>query len=274
MPMIAKKLQGQVAIITGASRGIGAATAELLAMAGAGVVMIARDELLTEKAARLIRDKGGRAEAVAADLTDPDALEPIMEAVMDEFRRVDILVNNAGVIWPLDLVADADLDEWAYNIHVNLIAPFYLTRTVLPVMQAQGYGRILNISSGAATRPIPGWSAYCAAKAGLDMFTRATALEQQGTGVTVNGLYPGMVNTDMQEDIRSVDTADSQLDFGRFQQAFDQGQLTAPAEVARLIYWLVGPWSRDRNGDIFRAGDQEWIRQVHGDVPAYPPRPS
>lgn len=240
-------------------------------MAGASVVLIARDELLTEKTARLIRNQGGRAEAVAADLTDPDALDPIMEAVMDEFHRVDILVNNAGVIWPLDLVAEADLDEWAYNIHVNLIAPFYLTRTVLPVMQAQGYGRILNISSGAATRPVPGWSAYCAAKAGLDMLTQSTALELEGSPLTANALYPGMVDTEMQGDIRSVDTDESVLDFSRFHQAFDEGRLASPYDVARLIYWLVGPWSRERSGEIFSADDEAWIRQVDADIPRSAP---
>ncbi len=226
-----------------------------------------RDELLTEKIARLIRDQGGRAEAVPADISDPDALDSLMEVVLDEFRRVDILINNAGVIWPLDLVAEADLDEWAYNIHVNLVAPFYLTRTVLPVMQAQEYGRILNISSGAAAHPIPGWSAYCAAKAGLEQFTKTLALELKNTPISVNAFDPGMVDTDMQEDIRSVDTAESDLDFSFWYQAHEEGKLKPPAEIARLVYWLVGPWSRGRSGERFTVSDEAWVRQAYEAVP-------
>lgn len=265
--MVAKKLQGQVAIVTGASRGIGAATAALLARAGASVILVARDELLAEKQARFLREAGGKAEVVSADVSDPDSIDPIIEVALEQFNRIDILVNNAGVIWPIDEVAEADLDEWAYNVHVNLIGPFYLMRTVLPVMQAQAYGRIVNVSSGAATHPVAGWSAYCAAKAGLDMLTRTAALELEGSPITLNSLHPGMVDTDMQDDIRSVDTDGSRLDYGRFHTAHEEGALRTPDAVARMIYWLVGPWSRGRTGEVFSAGDADWLATVQHDIP-------
>jgi NAD(P)-dependent dehydrogenase (short-subunit alcohol dehydrogenase family) len=170
------------------------------------------------------------------------------------------------VIWPLEQTVDVDPDEWAYNITTNLIAPFMLVRNVLPLMVDQGYGRILNISSGAAFTPIFGASAYCAAKAGLDMLTRVLALEVAGNGVTVNTLYPGQVDTAMQEDIRSVDTTGTRLDTTWFHDLHARGELTAPASVADLIYWLVGPWSRDRNGEFFNAGDAAWVAQVARDL--------
>jgi NAD(P)-dependent dehydrogenase (short-subunit alcohol dehydrogenase family) len=139
-------------------------------------------------------------------------------------------------------------------------------RNVLPVMAEQGYGRILNISSDAAFTPVFGGAAYCAAKAGLDMFTRVLALELAGAGVTVNTLYPGHVDTAMQEDIRSVDTTGTRLDTSWFHTLHDQGGLATPQSVADLICWLVGPWSRDRHGEFFSAADAAWVEQVRRDL--------
>lgn len=264
--MAGKKLQGQVAIITGGGRGIGAAAAARLVSAGASVVLTARSEEEVEAVAAQLRQVKGRAIAVPGDITDPEAVEEVVEAALDQFGRVDILVNNAAVIWPLEEVADVDPDEWAYNITTNLIAPMMMVRNVLPVMLDQGYGRILNISSEAAFTPVFGGSAYCAAKAGLDMFTRVLALEVAGSGVAVNALYPGQVDTAMQEDIRSVDTTGSRLDTTWFHEIHARGELAAPASVANLVYWLVGPWSRTRNGEFFNAEDAAWVEQVRQDL--------
>lgn len=264
--MAGKKLQGQVAIVTGSGRGIGAAIAERLAMAGANVVLNARSEEEVEAVAARLRAARARAIAVPGDITEPEIVEEIVESALDQFGRVDILVNNAAVIWPIDEIVDADPDEWAYNIATNLIAPFYLVRNVLPLMVDQGYGRILNVSSVAAISPVAGASAYCAAKAGLDMFTRTLALEIRDRGVTANTLYPGMVDTAMQEDIRSVDTTDSRLDTSYFHALHAQGKLSPAADVASMAYWLVGPWSRSRSGEIFNATDVEWLAQVARDL--------
>jgi NAD(P)-dependent dehydrogenase (short-subunit alcohol dehydrogenase family) len=264
--MAGKKLQGQVAIITGGGRGIGAAAAARLAAAGASVVLTARSEEEVEAVAARLRQAKGRAIAVPGDLTDPEVVEEVVESALDQFGRVDILVNNAGVIWPLEEAADADPDEWAYNIATNLIAPFTLVRNVLPLLHEQGYGRILNISSDAALTPVSGASAYCAAKAGLDMFSRVLAQELAGSRVTVNTLYPGHVDTAMQEDIRSVDTTGTRLDTSWFHDIHARGELVDPARIADLIYWLVGPWSRTRSGEFFSAADTAWTAQVAHDL--------
>lgn len=264
--MAKKKLQGQVAIITGGGRGIGAAAAARLAAAGARLVLTARSEEEVEATAARLRQQGAQALAVPGDITDPDAAEEIVETALEQFDRVDILINNAAVIWPLEEAIYADPDEWAYNIATNLIAPFSLVRNVLPVMSEQRYGRILNISSAAAFTPVFGGSAYCVAKAGLDMLTRVLALEVAGTGVSINTLYPGEVDTAMQEDIRSVDTTDTRLDTSWFHELHAQGRLATPASVADLICWLVGPWSRDRNGDFFNAADAAWVAQVQREL--------
>lgn len=264
--MVRKKLQGQVAIVTGGGRGIGRASAELLAAMGAAAVITARSSDQVEETAAAIRSRGGRAIGVTADVADPEQVEEIVESALDQFGRVDILVNNAAVIWPLEEVAETDLDEWTYNIQVNLLGPFYLARNVLPLMIEQRYGRIVNLSSGAAVNPIVGASAYSTAKAGLDMFTRALAAELTDTGVTVNSLHPGMVDTEMQVDLRSVDTSETRLDFTWSQEAYEQGRLRAPEEIARAVAWLAGPWSRQMNGQIVRISDDAWMGQALADL--------
>ena len=264
-----KKLQGQVAIITGGGRGIGAAAAHLLAEAGAAVVLAARSGDQIESVAREIRGAGARAIGVPCDVANSDQIEEVVEAALTQYDRVDILVNNAGIIWPVEHISEADAEEWAYNIHCNLVGPFQMARNVLPVMIDQGYGRILNVSSGAAEHVMPGWSAYCAAKAGLNMLTRCLAVELQAAGapgVTVNALAPGMVDTEMQADIRSIDTHGSSLDYSRFHEAHEQGALHSPVSAARLIYWLVGPWSRGRSGEIFSRADAPWVARVEQDL--------
>jgi NAD(P)-dependent dehydrogenase (short-subunit alcohol dehydrogenase family) len=264
--MAGKKLQGQVAIVTGAGRGIGAAAAQRLAAAGAAVVLAARSEDEVEAVAERIRQARGRAIAVVADVSDLEGVEEIVESALEQFDRVDILVNNAAVIWPLEEVVETDPEEWAYNIMINLVGPFFMVRNVLPLMQDQGYGRILNISSDAAITPVLGGSAYCSAKAGLDMFTRTLALELAGSKVSANLLYPGHVDTSMQADIRSVDTTETRLDASYFHDLHARGALVPPEHIADLIYWLVGPWSRAHNGEAWRADNAEWVEQVRRDL--------
>jgi len=264
--MAGKKLQGQVAIITGAGRGIGAAAARRLAAAGAQVVLVARSEEEVEAVAAQLRKARCQAIAVAGDITDPDVVEEVIESAIDQFNRVDILVNNAGVIWPLEEVAEVDAEEWTYNIFTNLIAPMYMARGVLPLMLDQGYGRILNLTSQAAQTPVMGASAYCAAKAGLNMFTLVLGLEVAGRGVTVNAFHPGNVDTAMQEDIRSVDTTGTQLDTSYFHGLHERGELLAPEFAADMLYWLVGPWSKTRTGEIFDVEDVAWVAQVQRDL--------
>jgi 3-oxoacyl-[acyl-carrier protein] reductase len=264
--MAGKKLQGQVAIVTGASRGIGAAAAGRLADAGAMVVLAARGADEVEEVAAGIRKNKGLAIAVPADITDPEAVEEIVESAIDQFNRVDILVNNAGVVWPIEEIAEVDAEEWTYNIFTNLIAPFYLVRTVLPLFLDQHYGRILNIGSANRVQALPGLSAFAAAKAGLDAFTRVLAAEVAGRGVAVNMLDPGLVDTTMQEDLRSVDTTGTRMDLGAFHAAWADRRLVTPASVADLVYWLVGPWGRNLNGGFYSAEDATWAAQVARDL--------
>ncbi|RIK44106.1 MAG: short-chain dehydrogenase [Chloroflexi bacterium] len=261
-----KKLQGQVAIVTGGSRGLGLALAEWLVGAGAAVVLAARSEDRVVAEARRLAQAGGRAWGIAADVSDLAQVEEVVDTTLDKFGRIDILVNNAGIVWPIDEVGEVDPDEWAYSIHVNLVGPFYMVHSVLPTMIEQRFGRIVNVSSGLSTTPYAGLSAYSAAKAGLDQFTRILALEVKGAGITVNAVYPGMVDTEMQADLRSVDTSESVIDLSMFHNAAAAGALVSARAAARRLLWLVGPWSRGHTGEIFSFRDQAWLAQVERDM--------
>ena len=264
--MISKNLQGQTAIVSGGGRGIGKAAAELLASLGATVVLTARSKEQIERVAADLCQQGATAIAVAGDVADPKQVEKIVEATLNEFKRVDILINNAGVIWAVQEVIKTGVDEWAYNIQVNLLGSFYFTRYVLPLMVEQQYGRIVNVSSGAAINPILGASAYSASKAGMDIFTRSLAQELTDTGVVVNSLHPGMVDTEMQVDLRSVDTSNSRFTLTRFHDAYSEGRLRSPQDVARAVTWLAGPWCQGQTGQIFSVANEEWIQQVNADL--------
>jgi 3-oxoacyl-[acyl-carrier protein] reductase len=237
-------LDGKVIIVTGASRGIGAAAAAALANAGATVVLTARDGKLTEQVTRSI---GGSAMARACDVSDFAAFETLVTDTRAQFGRLDALINNAGVIEPIASIADSDPAAWARNVTINLTGAYHAIRAVLPGMLAAGGGTIVNVSSGAAIRPLEGWSAYCSAKAGLHMLTRAVALETAGKGIRVFGFQPGTTDTDMQVLIRASGVNPvSQI---------PREKLTPVALPARSIVYLCTAAADDLNGQEFSLND-------------------
>ncbi len=194
-------LNGRTALITGGGRGIGAATARKLAQHGARVALAARSSAEIDAVAREIG--ADRAIAIACDVADWGAVQALVGESEKRLGPIDILINNAGVIDPIGKLADSDPAAWARNIEINLTGAYYVVRAVLPGMLARRRGTIVDVSSGAAHRPLEGWSAYCAAKAGLKMLTEALSLETQGTGLRIFGLSPGTIDTEMQVKIRA-----------------------------------------------------------------------
>ncbi len=193
-------MQGKVVVITGASRGIGAATARVFANAGARVALLARS---SGQASEVATQLGADAMALPCDVADAASVAAAIAAVMTRWGRVDVLINNAGVIDPIARIADAKPDDWGHAIDVNLKGVFYGMSTAIPIMRAQRGGTILTVSSGAAHSPLEGWSAYCASKAGAAMLTRAAHLEEAAHGLRIMGLSPGTVATDMQVTIKA-----------------------------------------------------------------------
>jgi NAD(P)-dependent dehydrogenase (short-subunit alcohol dehydrogenase family) len=193
-------LTGKTALITGASRGIGAATARAFAAQGANVVLMARD---SDAIAGLAGEIGDRALAVPVDVTRYWQVEAAVTAAVEAFGTVDILINNAGAIEPVARMADADPEAWGQVIDINLKGVFHGMHAVLPVMLAKGGGSVITISSGAAHNPLEGWSHYCASKAAVAMLTRCLHLEHGEAGIRAMGLSPGTVATQMQKEIKA-----------------------------------------------------------------------
>ncbi|QFT82218.1 putative oxidoreductase [Roseovarius sp. THAF27] len=187
-------------LITGASRGIGAATARHFAALGANVVLAARS---TDAIEEIASDIGDRALAVSCDVSRYDDVKTAVTAATERFGGLDVLIGNAGVIEPIAHLSDVDPDEWDKVIDINLKGVFHGMRAALPVMKQAGSGTIITISSGAATSALEGWSHYCASKAAALMLTRAADKENRDHGIRVLGLSPGTVATDMQHQIKA-----------------------------------------------------------------------
>ncbi len=242
------ELAGKVAIVSGGSRGIGAATAARLAELGATVVVVARRGDALQAVVAEVVGRGGRAEAAPCDITDYAGVVALVEGVIERSGRIDILVNNAGLVEPIARIEDSDPAAWADNVAVTLTGAYHLCRASIPHFRKAGSGVIVNVSSGAAHRPLEGWSAYCAAKAGLYMLTRSIALEEADAGVTVYGFGPGTVDTEMQVAIRASGINPiSQL---------TRSELAPPEVPARVIAWLCTGEAADLAGQELSIRDE------------------
>lgn len=193
------QFDGKTVLITGASRGIGAAAARAFAGEGATVVLAARslDQLVA-----VTEEIGENAYAVACDVASYAQMEETVALCETRFGGLDVLVNNAGVIEPIARLEDSDPEAWARVIAINLGGVYNGIRTALPGMVARGGGTVLTISSGAASNPLEGWSPYCASKAGAKMLMACLHKEASGQGIRAIGLSPGTVATDMQVQIK------------------------------------------------------------------------
>lgn len=223
-------LTGKTALITGASRGIGAEAARVFAEAGANVALVARS---ADSIADLAGDIGPRAVAIPCDISRFWEVEQAVENCVTAFGGLDILVNNAGVIEPISRIEEVDPEAWGQAIDINLKGVFHGIRAALPVMEHAGGGTILTVSSGAAHGPVEAWSHYCASKAGAAMLTMCLHKEMSEKGIRAMGLSPGTVATQMQKEIKASGINPvSQLDWSDH----------IPADwPARALLWMCGP---------------------------------
>ena len=193
-------MSGRTVLITGASRGIGEATAREFAAAGANVALVSRG---AEAIRRLAAEIGPQALAIPADVSRYGEVAAAVDTCVRAFGTLDVLVGNAGVIEPIAHMWKADPEAWGKAVDVNLKGVFHGMRAALPVMTARGGGTVITVSSGAAHNPVEAWSQYCAAKAGAAMLTRCLHLEAAGRGIRAMGLSPGTVATQMQREIKA-----------------------------------------------------------------------
>jgi 3-oxoacyl-[acyl-carrier protein] reductase len=214
-------LSGRVALVTGASRGIGAAIARRLAAQGARVVAAARADNARPVAEDITRS-GGQAQAITLDVTDSSAAETAVAAVLERHSRIDILVNNAGIARD-QLLLRMKRDDWDAVLTTNLTAAFALTQAALKSMIRQRQGRIISISSVVGQSGNAGQANYAASKAGLIGFTKAVALEVASRGITVNVVAPGLIATDMMQAIaeKAREQWEARIPLGRLGTADD-----------------------------------------------------
>jgi NAD(P)-dependent dehydrogenase (short-subunit alcohol dehydrogenase family) len=245
------KLSGRIALVTGASRGIGRAIALAFAKEGATVVVCARSLDALEALAAGIAADGGRSLALALDVTVPESIERAKARVTEELGAVQVLVNNAGIAKSVKFLAMDD-DHWQSHLDVNLTGAFRVTRAFLPGMVEARWGRVIHIASTAGKVGFQYTAAYCASKHGLIGLTRALALEMATLGVTVNAICPGFVRTDMaSEAARNIakKTGKTTEEATRWLEALSpQNRLMEPEEVAAMAVLLASDESRGING--------------------------
>lgn len=225
----AQRLKDKVAIVTGASRGIGRATALALASEGANVVVnYASSQEAADKVVAEITAMGSQAIALPADVSQADQVDNLVNAVMEKWGRIDVLVNNAGITRDT-LLLRMKLEEWQAVIDLNLTGVFLCTRAVSKIMLKQRSGRVINITSVAGQMGNPGQANYSAAKAGVIGFTKTVAKELASRGITVNAVAPGFIATDMTSDLNAEEIL-------KFIPLNRYGQ---PEEVAGMICFLA-----------------------------------
>ncbi|MES2263790.1 MAG: 3-oxoacyl-ACP reductase family protein [Pseudomonadota bacterium] len=236
-------LKDQVALVTGASRGIGREIAVLLAQNGCDIAINYRgDEAGALETAAAVERHGCKAMLVQADVSSFEQCTNMSDAVAERFGRIDILVNNAGITRD-KLLVSMEPDDIEAVIRTNLLGVIYPTRAVAMHMVRQRRGRIVNLSSSAASKPGKGQSNYAAAKGGVEAFTRAMAVELAARNVLVNAVAPGVVMTDMSEQIRELgdDEIKARLLLKRYAH---------PREVAELVLYLASPANQYMTGEV------------------------
>lgn len=255
-------LSGRVAVVTGGGRGIGAATARRLAGSGAAVAVAARDKDQVGRVADEISAAGGRALPMVLDVTDEGSVREVFWRVREELGPATLVINNAGFGGVPLPVAATELSDWQQSFAVNVTGAMLCARAALPGMVAANWGRIVNVSSAAARHPVAGMSAYSASKAALDQLTRVLAAEGEPYGILAFCVYPGVVDTEMQQESRSLSAEVVGRQLHRmFNNYHDLDMLRAPEEPAELIHHLCTADTARLNGHIIRVEQLDSLRE-------------
>ena len=252
------KLDGQIAIVTGAGRGIGRAIALAYAREGAKLTLAARSESELQEVVRSASELGADAIAVPTDVTKPEDTERLASRTMDQFGRIDVLVNNAGISGPMGSLQDNDVADWINTINVNLTGTFLVCRAVIPVMLSQTAGKIINLSGAGATNAWSNMSAYCSSKVAVVRLTEVLAQELDGKGITVNALGPGSVHTSMWDKM-TEQAGEVGADFiHELGLRVTSGGGASIDECAELAVWLASGESGALTGRLISAATDDF----------------
>ena len=254
-------LAGRAAIVTGGSHGLGLEIARAYVAAGARVLVCARDATDLDRArgelVKVASDPASVATA-EADVSQPAAVERLVGDALERFSRIDVLVNNAGIYGPTGLIEEVAWDEWEHAVRVNLFGSVLCCRAVLPHFRANGYGKIVQLSGGGATSPLPRLSAYAASKAAIVRFAETLAEELEGTGVDVNAIAPGALNTRLLEQV--LEAGPERVGESFYERALEQqASGGTPLDLAaRLAVFLASAASDGITGKLISAPWDPW----------------
>lgn len=248
------ELDGQTYLVTGASKGIGRAICLKLATNGARVVLLSRPSKELERTLADVQALVPSSIAAPCDLGEPSSIDAAVHHILGEVSELHGLVHNAGDIHPIKPLFGADTADWTRSMMVNLVGVQHLTQALGSALQGEHRTRVTTISSGAALRPLASWSAYCTAKAGLDMWTRCLAEEGGQHNITAVSVAPGIVNTGMQTAIRSAAREDFPL-LDNFVGYHVNGELSDADTVAKALYGLITAHTEGQSGQRFDVRD-------------------
>jgi NAD(P)-dependent dehydrogenase (short-subunit alcohol dehydrogenase family) len=256
------KLLGRAAIVTGANRGLGKEIAARLIRDGANVMLAARDAEVLEEAGQELQavcpSPGQQVVWQTADVAKAADVQRLVQQTVERLGRLDVLVCNAGVYGPLGLIEDIDWDAWVQAIEINLLGTVLCCRAAVPIMRQQGYGKIILISGGGATQPLPRISAYAASKAAVVRFGETLAEEVKGVGIDVNAIAPGALNTRLTDQI--VQAGPEAVGQQMYERAVQwQAGSATPLDVgAELVAWLASAESDGISGRLIAAVWDDW----------------
>jgi NAD(P)-dependent dehydrogenase (short-subunit alcohol dehydrogenase family) len=257
-----KTLEGRAALITGASQGLGFAIARAFVDAGASVMLCARDATMLDRARVAVARhalEGQRVLAQAADVSSRTDVDRLAHATLDAFRDLQILVNNAGIYGPMGASEDVDWEAWIRAMEINVFGSVLTCRALLPHFKHRRYGKIIQLSGGGATTPLPRLSAYATSKAAIVRFAESLALEVKGDGIDVNAIAPGALNTRMMRELLDAGPAAvGQAFYERMKGIVEAGAATPLEKGAALAVFLASAESDGITGKLLSAAWDPW----------------
>ena len=255
------RLAGRFAVITGASQGLGEEIAKQFVAEGASVLICARSEAAVQAIGQQLAvaaHDGQKVLARSADVAKRDDVDRLVVEALDAFKRIDILVNNAGVYGPIGPTHEIDWDAWVDAINVNLVGLVYACRAVTPVMIRQRFGKIINLSGGGATNPLPRMTSYAASKAAVVRFTESLALDLKTYSIDVNAIAPGALDTRLLDQVLDAGPDMAGADFHERMIKIKQQGGTPLSVGAQLAVYLASDASNGITGRLIAAAWDKW----------------